>query len=206
MCNMRNANVLPAIGACVLILGGYGQVSPAVGATAAAGPGNAAVWSLDKQTSKIEFSSKFMTIPFGGSFKSWDAQIAFDPNALSASKVSVNINLASAVTGHPTRDEALPSSEWFDTKKFPRATFVTKRFKSLGDNRYEAVADLAIHGVTKEVTLPFTLTITGDRASLKGALTIQRNAFNVGTGYFEDTESVPYAVGISLTVNARRTP
>lgn len=165
-----------------------------------------AAWIVDKQSSKIEFASKFTNVAFRGTFKNWDAQIAFDPTALSASKVSVSIDMGSATTGDRTRDEALPTADWFDIMTFPRARFVTTRFKDLGGGRYEATADLTLRGVTKQVVLPFTLAITGDKAAMTGTLTLRRNLFGVGSGSFAEAETVPYEVGVFVTVNARRAP
>jgi polyisoprenoid-binding protein YceI len=163
-------------------------------------------WTVDPQTSEIRFNSQFNAVPFSGTFKSWTADIAFDPADLSGSKVTVTIDLASAITGDATRDQSLPTAEWFDVAKFPKARFVTKSIKDLGGGRYEATADLDLHGVTHELVLPFTLMLTGDRAAMKGMLTLQRNLFKVGNSYFADPQSVPFGVGISVVVNARRAP
>jgi polyisoprenoid-binding protein YceI len=67
-----------------------------------------------------------------GSFRRFDARIAFDPADLAGSSVMAVIDTGSALTGDQTRDEALPSADWLTVKLFPRATFSAKTFKSLG--------------------------------------------------------------------------
>ena len=98
-------------------------------AAAPAAPAKAAsavpVWVVDKAASRLSFRGSFGGESFDGTFRRWDADIAFDPKALGASRVSVTVDLASAVTGDPTRDQALPTEDWFAIKRIPRATFVS---------------------------------------------------------------------------------
>jgi polyisoprenoid-binding protein YceI len=50
----------------------------------------------------------------------------------------------------------------------------------LGDNRYEADGTLTIKGISRDITLPFTLDIAGDTATMRGEVALQRGDFNVG--------------------------
>jgi polyisoprenoid-binding protein YceI len=183
---------LPLLAAAVAL-----TVSPAAQAAPAA-------WTVDKAASKLTFKSAFSGEDFEGAFRRWDAQIQFDPKALAASRVVVTVEPGSAATGSSERDDALPTADWFNVVKFPKATFVTRSFKDLGGGRYQAIGDLTIRGVTKPLTLPFTLVITGDTAKMSSTVAINRNAFGVGQGQFASAETVPLNVTLNVSLTARR--
>lgn len=161
-------------------------------------------WTVDKAASRVGFRSSFAGGAFVGRFGRWDAAITFDPKNLAASKVAAVIDMASARTGEASRDSALPTADWFNTAKFPRATFVSRSFKSLGNGRYQAVGDLTIRGVKRSVVLPFTLAITGNQAKMQGALKLDRTHFGVGQGQWSSGETVPTAVTVEVAITASR--
>lgn len=161
-------------------------------------------WKVDKSASSIGVSSTFGGDPVSGVFRRWDARIRFDPKDLAHSSASVSIDVASAVTGDEDRDAALPDRSWFWAEKHPRATFVTRSFKSLGANRYAAVGDLTIRGVTKPLTLPFTLAITGDTARMDAAVDVNRLAFGVGQDEWQATDVIPASVKVTIALTAHR--
>jgi polyisoprenoid-binding protein YceI len=170
----------------------------------AAAKAGVSAWTVDKAQSKIRFRSAFSGTAFEGGFNRWDAQIRFDPKNLAASKAVVTVDLASAVTGDADRDSTLPTAEWFNIAKFPKATFTTTAIKDLGGGRYEAAGTLNLKGVTKPATLPFTLAITGDTAKMSGQVVLNRSQFSIGEGQFAGADTVPYAVTMPITVVAKR--
>jgi polyisoprenoid-binding protein YceI len=192
--------------AATLALGGAALAAPAKPAAraAAAKPVTPPVWTVDKANSRIRFKSAFSGAAFEGQFSRWDAQISFDPKNLAASKAVVNVDVASAQTGDKDRDETLPTGDWFNAPKFPRATFTTTSIKSLGGDRYQAQGNLSLKGVTKPVTLPFTLKITGNTAKMDGQTVINRSQFGVGQGQFGGAETVPFDVTVTVSLTAKK--
>ena len=170
----------------------------------AAAKAGASAWTVDKANSKIRFRSAFSGTAFEGGFAKWDAQINFDPKNLAASKVVVSVDLASAGTGDSDRDSTLPSADWFNVAKFPRAVFTSTTIKDLGGGKYEADGSLSLKGVAKPVALPFTLAITGDTAKMSGQVVLKRNDFGVGQGQFAAADTVPFEVTVPVTVVAKR--
>lgn len=164
----------------------------------------AAVWTVDKPASKVAFSSSFDGGAFTGSFRRWDAAIRFDPANLVGSSVTATFDMASAVTGDSGRDEALPQDDWFAAGRYPKATFSASSFKALGGNRYLATGTLTMRGVTKPLTLPFTLVITGDVAKMNASVNLNRLAFGVGQNEWKTTEVVPGTVTVTISLTARR--
>ena len=159
-------------------------------------------WVVDKAASRLGFTATMSGDAFQGSFRRWDAAIEFDPANLKASRATVTVDVASAVTGDGARDEALPSSDWFHARRFPRATFVTQSITRTGPNRYTAAGTLTLRGVTRPVTLPFTLAITGNTARMNGQLVLDRTAFGVGQGQWRTGAAVATRVTVNVAVTA----
>jgi polyisoprenoid-binding protein YceI len=161
-------------------------------------------WVVQRPASTIGFTGSMNGQAFNGSFGQWNAQIAFDPKDLAGSHIAVTIDTASARTGDETRDEALPTPDWFNAKAFARATFVSRTITAAGPGRYVAQGDLTIRNVTRPVSLPFTLAITGDTAKAAGSLAIDRSAFGVGQGQWKTGEAVGLKVQVNVSVTAGR--
>lgn len=164
----------------------------------------AAAWTVDKAASSLRFASSLGGEAFSGAFRRWDADIRFDPANLGGSSVTATVDVASAATGSSDRDQALPSADFFDAARFPRATFVARTFKALGAGRYQADGVLTLRGVAKALSLPFTLSVTGAQARMSGAVTLNRLAFGVGQNEWKATTTLPAAVNVSMTLVARR--
>jgi polyisoprenoid-binding protein YceI len=170
----------------------------------AALPAEAATWAVDPAKSRLGFSGLQNGAAFQGSFGKWTAEIAFDPDHPEAGHAKVTIDLASAKTGDPQRDGALPDTDWFDVKQFPAASFEATGFAAKGGDRYEARGKLTIRGIGKDVVLPFTLDIAGDQAHAKGHLTLVRTGFGVGQGVWATADWVALEVGVDVDLTAMK--
>lgn len=179
-------------------------LAASIGLTAPAARAAPAAWTVDKAASRLGFKSSFSGMDFVGTFRRWDAQIVFDPKALGASQATVSIEPASVATGDMERDSALPTADWFDVARFPRAAFVTKSIKSLGGDRYQADGVLTVRDVSRPVSLPFILTIDGDVAKMTGQAVVDRTAFGVGQGQWSSADTVPLNVTVTVSITARR--
>ena len=182
---------------CLFALAAIAIAAPAYAAPAPS-------WVIEKAASKIGFTSSMSGESFSGSFRKWDAAIRFDPKNLAGSSVTTTIDMTSAVTGDEDRDESLPSAQWFFTTKHPQATYAATKFKALGGNRYQADGTLTMRGVAKPLSLPFTLTITGDTAKMTSAIDLNRLAFGVGSGEWASTTAVPANVRVDIVLVDKR--
>lgn len=170
-------------------------------------PVAAPTWTVDQRSSSIGFSYSYEdengSTAFNGRFTRWRADIRFDPNNLDASSAVVRIETASAATGVSAHDGALPSAEWFDSSAHPTAEFRTTRIRSRGGNQYEARGRLTIRGESRDIDLPFTLSIDGARASMRGSTTIDRRDFGVGEGGSGD-DLISRDIQLTIRVDADR--
>jgi len=163
-------------------------------------PARAANWTVDHAHSRLGFVAQWSGQPFVATFGKWDAKIDFDPANLAQAKADVTIDMSSASSGDPDTDQNLSGPEGFYAAKFPQAHFVATRFRSVANNRYEAAGNLTIHGITRPITLPFTLMITANSAHMTGETTLLRTDFGVGTSQ-EWTGEKPIAHAVKVTVD-----
>ncbi|HYP71340.1 MAG TPA: YceI family protein [Variovorax sp.] len=166
--------------ACGLIL---------LGAAALAGAEPAAVRLLPEK-SQVQFVSKQMGVPVEGRFAKFSAQVAFDPRKPEYGSIHLYIDTGSATLGVPQSDAELPKPPWFDTARFPQASFSSTAIKGLGYGRFEVAGRLTIKGYTHDLVVPMTITQADGQSVASGSLTIQRLAFKVGDGEWADTSLV----------------
>ena len=171
----------------------------------------AAQWKVDPAKSTLGFVVTWDREPFRASFNRWTAAIEFDPAELANAKAEVSIDIASYVSEDPENDKYRVGPNGLDVRRFAQARFVSKSFREIGPGRYEAVADLTIHGMTKEVKLPFALTINGNAVHMTGEMTLSRVDFGVGTGStwgidWSSERTVSHAVKVTVDLLATRAP
>lgn len=112
------------------------------------------VWNIDTAHSNAGFSVRHMMISnVKGDFSNVKGTLEYDGKNISSIKVDANIDVASVNTNDKGRDEHLRKADFFDTEKFPKMTFKSKKVKALGKGKFALTGDLTMKGVTKEVTL-----------------------------------------------------
>ena len=162
-------------------------------------------WNVDPAKSSLSFEVLISGQKVTGKFKAFGALIAFCTDDLAHSSAKITIPMDEAKTGDATRDAMLLKPTWFNILDFPQAVYQTTAFVAKGGDKYEAHGKLSLKGVTKDVVLPFTLSIKGDTAIAKGETTLQRLQFGVGTGSdFATGTPVALSVKVMVNVTAKR--
>lgn len=153
---------------------------------------------LVQPQSEIVFVSKQMGVPVEGHFKKFDAQIAFEPTKPEASKIAFTVDIASATIGVPETDAELPKATWFNTAKFPQATFQSTSVKGLGAGKFEVSGKLSIKGASRDVVIPIALVQAGATTTAIGTFALKRLTFKIGENEWADTSMVADDVQVKL--------
>jgi polyisoprenoid-binding protein YceI len=125
---------------------------------------HAAIWELDPSHSSVEFSVRHMMVStVKGQFEKIKGTVEIDDKDLTKSSVDITIDMASINTRDAKRDGHLRSPDFFDTAKFPTATFKSTKVEKAGKGKLKVTGDLTMHGVTK----PVVLQVEGPTASQK---------------------------------------
>ena len=139
--------------------------------------------------------------PISG-FNTFDGNLVLDSEDPGNSSVDVVIDTTSVDTRVARLDGRLNSEEFFDTEKFPEATFKSTSIVRTGDDTFDVVGDLTIKDITVSVTLATTIRQASLHPRRKvpaigivGEATVSRSAW----GMTVDLPGVPDEVIIQVT-------
>jgi len=150
--------------------------------------------------SEIAFTSRQMGVPVDGKFRKFEAQIAFDPKNPASAKIALTIDLASASLGTAETEAELAKPDWFNTRKFPQATFQSATVSSAGPARFNVAGKLSIKSMSRDVVVPITLTQAAGQTTASGKFQIKRLDFKIGDGDWKDTSLVADPVDVSFKI------
>ena len=119
-------------------------------------------------------------------FNKTTGKIVYDKEAKTAS-VDIVIDATSVDSGFPVFNEHLRGEDFFDTAKYPTATFKSTKVIFEGDKPKAIEGELTIKGITKPVTLTVTSfhamphpMLKKDAIGANATTTIKRSEFNAG--------------------------
>jgi polyisoprenoid-binding protein YceI len=165
-------------------------------------PAMAAHWKVDTAKSKLGFTVQWSNEPFSAHFDNWKADIEFDPANLAASHADVTIAIGSEASDAADLDGGLKGAQGFAAGQFPTAHFVTRSFSHKSGNQYVADGTLTLKGITKDVTLPFSLTINGKQAHMVGTAHLLRTDYGIGQGQWAAPTPVSHDVTVNIDITA----
>jgi polyisoprenoid-binding protein YceI len=115
-------------------------------------------YKIDPAHSSVNFTIEHMLVnTVHGRFRQFEGSITVDPDNGDALKGATGTIQAKSIdTDIERRDTHLRSPDFFDVEKFPTITFESTEVKKDGNSQV-LVGKFTMHGVTKEVSLPFTL-------------------------------------------------
>lgn len=166
-------------------------------------------WEVDKKVSLLEFTAKQKGAKTTGVFKKYNLkQLDFNPEALDKSVVEIEIDVTSISLSNLLVEQTLASSAWFDASEFPKATFRSKQFKSLGSNVYQINGDLQIKDIIRPTILKLTIKLEGGDKSVPavieatGETNISRLAYKIGQGEWASTDDLADDVQLKVHIRA----
>jgi len=109
-------------------------------------------WNLDPTHTEIGFSVRHLMSKVRGKFESFEGSLV-TADDITASKVSVEVDLSSINTGTADRDNHLRSSDFFEVETHPKMTFATTGVTQKSDSEFVVDGELTIKGVTKPLEL-----------------------------------------------------
>ncbi|SRR5579883_2082412 len=133
-----------------------------------------------------------------GRFASYS--VDFDPDA---GRLAVIIDMRSFDTGDSQRNGVLGGKDFFDVAHHPQARFTATQLVRTATG-YDATGPLTLHGITRNVRVPFTwrtATVQGRTVGyLTGQTTLRRLDFGIGQGQWQSTEWVGNEVTVRYSL------
>lgn len=143
---------------------------------------------IDPAHSSVEFSVAHMVLTrVKGNFTQFSGEIFDDERDIAKSWVKVVVNADSISTNQPDRDKHLRSKDFLFVQKYPEIIFESRRIEKKAGG-YLCFGTLSLHGVSKQVGIPFV--ITGKikdpkgktRIGIEGVLTLDRRDYGIVWG------------------------
>jgi polyisoprenoid-binding protein YceI len=159
---------------------------------------------IDKTHSSIQFSVSHMVISkIKGEFGDYTGSIVYDDKDITKSSFDVTIQVASIDTKDEKRDEHLRKPDFFDASTYPEITFKSKRVEKSGDG-FVAIGDLTMRGVTKEISMPFTvagvITDPWGNTRMGASATLKLNRQDYGISFSQKLDNGGLMVGDNVDI------
>lgn len=156
---------------------------PSAAANTAAVPvaAGAKKYAFSGEGSKIEFTGSKVTGKHDGGFKTFTGTIEAADGALEQGKVTVEIETASVYSDSEKLTGHLKAPDFFDADKFPKAKFTSTAVAKSTDGKgtHLVTGNLELHGVTKSISFPATITVGAGAAAVTAEFTINRKDFGI---------------------------
>jgi len=169
-----------------------------------------------KGVNNVQFHLDAPLESISGSATGVTGTVSFDPANPAGTTGKIILSSKSLTVGNPLMQEHLLGADWINAAGFPEITFVVSSFSKVqtkGDRTDAQVTGvLTIKGVSKEVTVPVSLTYLPGKlgarlgkADLKGDLLVLRASFSVNRSDYgimagKATDKVSENVDLTLSL------
>jgi polyisoprenoid-binding protein YceI len=169
-------------------------------------------YKIDATHSSVGYSLRHILSKFTSNFTKLEGTITVDRADLEKSSVEATIDVAALNTASEGRDKHIKGEDFFDTAKFPTATFKSKSWKKTGENTFDVTGDLTLKGVTKEVVLKTTLLGFGEGmkpgsilSGWEATTTIKKSDFNMaGPAMLQKALGDEVAISINIEAGGKK--
>lgn len=180
-------------------------------APAKSGEGNAAgngTVSANPPAGAVAFSNDNASISFtgykpsgekhDGKFETFSGTFKFDKENLAESSVQVTIDMnaiwtdaGNRLTGH------LKNEDFFEVIQYPESIFESSALAHVDGDNYNITGNLTLHGVTKEITMPATITEADGKLEVAIDYNLKRSDFGMNFNLDGINDEVPLSIRIS---------
>lgn len=154
---------------------------------------SAAAQTIDSSKSGVKFEIGNMGVKkVKGTFSGMKGTIDFNPQNPAAAHFDVCIDASTVNTENEKRDNHLRNKDFFETDKYPEICFKSKEVTKTAEG-YSVAGKLTAHGVTNDVTIPFTF----NNNVFEGKFVLKRLDYKIGEG--TNTFMVGNEVEVTIT-------
>lgn len=201
------------------------RLAAALGATALAA--HAAPRAFDfkdpKGVNNVQFKLDAPLESITGTATGISGTVTFDPAQPGATAGRIVLDASSLAVGNPMMGDHLRSDKWLDIAKHPTIVFEASSLRNVRTQGGQIVAEVAgkltVKGVTKDVTVPVTLThlpdklgarlgdpkLQGDLLVLRANFEINRSDYAIQPGQMTDKVAETIHLSLSIAGAAPRT-
>lgn len=167
-------------------------------------------FDLERSHSEINFVANARLLDAHGFFDTFTVVVAFDPDSVVNSTVTIEIDAQSINTRNSRRDRHLRSCDFFCVDSFPKITFQSERVTRVGPDRYRIDGTFTMRGVTRPMSVPARMVFNeGGSARFNGEFDLDRTDFGVSYSGVGNPIADTVHVAFNFTLRdpaARRSP
>lgn len=169
-----------------------------------------------KGVNNVQFHLDAPLESISGSGNGISGQVVFDPENPEAVSGRIALATSSLTVGNPLMREHLQGADWLDAAKYPEISFTAAKVSNLRSNKgrvdAELTGTLTVKGVSREVTVPVSITHLPDKlgarlgkADLHGDLLVLRANFSINRSDYgimagKATDKVSETIELSLSI------
>jgi len=150
---------------------------------------------LDNHSS-IKFTIKNFGINVSGTMKGLNGTIHFEPDNLQSAFFNIRLDASSINTDNNMRDNHLRKEEYLNVNKYQYISFSSTQVKTTGDGKYLLQGNITIKGVTKPITIPFSVIKQNDDLLFTGDFNLNRRDFKVGGNSFIMSDNLSVTLSV----------
>lgn len=138
-------------------------------------------FTFNQTGSKIEYVGAKVTGKHDGNFGVFEGTIDLVDGDPTKSRVSVEITMDSITSDSEQLTGHLKSKDFFEVETYPKSKFTSTAIKAGGDKgaSHTVTGNLEMHGVTKSITFPATITVKEDSVTVVADFAINRKDFGI---------------------------
>ena len=133
---------------------------------------------ISSDESTITWVGSKVTGSHDGGFKAFEGTITLGEGGPTESRVEVLIDATSIWADNDKLTGHLHSADFFDVETHPQARFTSTAIAETAEG-FEITGELELHGVTKQIRFPATITVEDDRVTAQAEFFIQRFDFDI---------------------------
>lgn len=167
----------------------------------------AGTWVLDPTHTEIGFAVRHIMSKVRGKFETFEGALVTAED-ITASTVSVSVDLSSINTGTADRDNHLRSGDFFNVETNPTMTFATTGVVQKSDTDFVVTGDLKIKDITKSIDLAVEFLGEGQdpwggtRVGVEASAVISRKDWGIDFNIPLEGDKVMIGDKITITINA----
>ena len=154
--------------------------------------------AIDLGKSKITFTSKLMGSKLSGSFGKFSGKVVFNSDEPEKAKANLVIDLSSFNAGGEELQDEAKGKDWFNTKLYPSANFVSESVKVVSSGNLEIHGSLTMKGKSVPVLVAAKYQAQGKQMVFDATFQLLRLDYALGTGTWSDTAAVANEVPVKV--------
>ena len=112
-------------------------------------------YNIDPEHSFSNWKIRHTVSMTSGTVSDMSGIIIIDRNDIQKSEINIEINLLGINSNHKKRDSHIKEKKFLDTDNFSKITFKSNEIKSDNNNSGTIKGLINLHGVVKEISMPF---------------------------------------------------